>query len=148
MVKPSGMRVRLTVRAAGVLAAAFILAGCDGTNLFEGEVAEAAPEITALSVPASVETGATFTATATAKASRGIKFIEMRVSGAATDSIRTQFDGTTQTGTTSLLVTASSAFGSQVVINAFVQDINGRNSGVRSATVTVNPVSTGSKPLN
>lgn len=138
-----GMRGVLTARAAGVLAAVVMLAGCEGANLFVGEVAEEAPEISTLAVPASVETGETFTIQATGVASRGVKFIEVRVSGAATDSIRAQFDGTRQTQTVTLPVTASSALGSQVVVDAFVQDINGRNSGIRRATVTVNSVSTG-----
>lgn len=143
-----GRRSLLTARAAGVLAAVVIIGACEGSNLFVGEVAEEAPEITTLLVPASVETGETFTIQATGVASRGVRFIEVRVSGAASDSVRAQFDGTRQTETVTLPVTASSALGSQVVVDAFVQDINGRNSGLRRATVTVNAVSTGSAASN
>lgn len=143
MMRSSGMRSRRIMRAAGLLVAAFMIAGCEGSNLFEGEVAEEAPEITSLTVPSSVDTGETFTVQATATASRGVKFIEVRVSGAATDSIRQQFDGTAQTRSVSLPVTASSALGSTVTVSAYVQDMNGRNSAIRSASVTVNPVTTG-----
>ena len=144
----AGRRALPTARAAGVLAAVAVIAACEGSNLFVGEVAEEAPEISTLLVPASVETGETFTIQATGVASRGVKFIEVRVSGAATDSVRAQFDGTRSTETVTLPVTASAALGSQVVVDAFVQDLNGRNSGTRRATVTVTSVSTGTAGSN
>jgi hypothetical protein len=133
---------------ARVLAAVLLIGGCEGSNLFEGEVAQESPEITSLSAPVSVNSAETFNVQVAARAQQGVRFIEVRVSGAATDSIRTEFAGTNQTESTSLNVTASSAFGSQVVIEAFVQDVNGLSSPTRRATVSVNPVSAGPAPAN
>jgi hypothetical protein len=133
---------------AGALAAVLLIAACEGSNLFEGEVAEEAPEITALTAPSSVDSGEPFVVQVTGRASRNVRFIEMRVSGAATDSVREQFGGQNQTETLSRSITASSAIGSQVVIDAFVQDVNGRNSSNRRATVTVNAAGTGAGSSN
>ena len=135
-------RARLLLSAVAIAAIAAVGQGCDGSNLFEGEVSEEGPEITSLVVPGSVETGEEFDVQVTATAPRGVQFIEVRVSGAATDSIRENFDGE-QVAFLSFPLTASSALGSQVTVRAFVRDTNGRDSSLRSATVTVNPVSTG-----
>ncbi|MBR9990217.1 MAG: hypothetical protein KFH98_10695 [Gemmatimonadetes bacterium] len=141
-------RGRLLRGAAGVLAAALIVTGCEGSNLFEGEVAEEGPAISSLSVPGSAASGSTFNVQVTATAPRGVRFIEVRVSGAATDSIRDEFDGDRQVESTSLSVTASSAILSQVSIEAFVQDINGRNSPIRRATVNITGTGTSSAQPN
>lgn len=147
MTRSSGIR-GLTARAAGVLAAALLVAGCEGSNLFEGEVAEEGPEITSLAAPTSVASGEPFTVTATATAPRGVRFVEIRVSGAATDSIRDVFTDVAQTRVVSLQVAGSSALGAQIFIDALVGDVNGRQSPVRRATVSVTAAGTGAPPSN
>jgi hypothetical protein len=144
MAKHGGIRsrARLLLSAVAVMAAAALLPACDGGNLFEGEVTEEGPTITTLSVPQSIATGEEFDVEVTATAPRGVQFIEVVVTGAATDSVRANFDGE-QVAFLSFPVTASSALGSQITVRAFVRDINGRPSSVRSETITVTGVTTG-----
>jgi hypothetical protein len=128
---------RMLPRAAGVLAAVLLIGACEGSNLFEGSVTGESPEITTLAVPGSVSSGESFSVQVTGRAPRGVRFIEVRVSGAATDSIRDVFDGNNLTEFTSVDVIPTLAAGSQVLVEAYVQDSNGRNSPVREATVIV-----------
>lgn len=138
MKQDRSFRTRLPSGAAGLLAVTLLAGGCEGSNLFVGEVGEEAPQITTLSVPASVDSGESFDVQVIGTAPRGVSFIEVRVSGAATDTVRRDFDGTGQTEAAFVPVIPSFALGSQVVVDAFVQDVNGRNSPTRRATVTVN----------
>jgi hypothetical protein len=133
-IRARGRMLRYTAMA---LAAVVVIAGCEGSNLFEGEVAEEGPSISSLIAPTSRASGEAFTVQVTAIAPRGVQFIEIRVSGAATDSIRDEFDGTREIESTSLSVIGSSAAGSQVSIEAFVRDMNGRNSPIERRTVTI-----------
>jgi hypothetical protein len=139
-------RTRLGRAAAGLLSLTLLAAGCEGSNLFVGEVGEEPPQITTLTAPSSVDSGEEFDVQVVGTAPRGVRFIEVRVSGAATDSIRDEFTGTDETEFTFISITPSSAIGSQVVIDAFVQDVNGRSSSTRRVTVAVSPVTSGSRP--
>ena len=130
-------RTRLVRAATGLFALTLLTVGCEGSNLFEGEVAEEGPEVAALSVPGTVTSGETFDVLVTGTAPRGVRFIEVRVSGAATDSVRTEYDGLGQTEFALVPVTPAFALGSTVTVDVFVQDVNGRNSPVRRATVGV-----------
>ena len=130
-------RTRLVRAAAGLFVLTLLAGGCEGSNLFEGEVAEAGPQVTALSAPGTVASGETFDVLVTGTAPRGVQFIEVRVSGAATDTVRTTYDGTNQTEFAAVPVTPTFALGSTVTVDAFVRDVNGRDSPVRRATVSV-----------
>ena len=130
-------RTRLMRAAAGLFALTLLTGGCEGSNLFEGEVAEEAPKVAALSVPGTVASGETFDVLVTGTAPRGVAFIEVQVSGAATDTVRQEYDGTSQTEFALVPVTPAFALGSTVTVDVFVSDVNGRNSPVRRATVNV-----------
>jgi hypothetical protein len=140
----SGVR-GLAGRAAGVLAAALLLAGCEGANLFEGEVAESGPQVE-LEVDSPVESGEQFSVSVTATAPRGLRFIEVTVVGDPTGSQRfDDYDGTTQVETETFSVTATSA--STMTIQAVAQDVNGQNA-TDSRTIQVNQATTGGPPSN
>jgi len=143
MVSRSGTRsrARLLLSAVAFTAAAALLQGCDGSNLFEGEVTEEGPELTMV-VPNSVVAGEEFDVDITATAPRGIKFIDVQVTGGATLSIRDDdFDGE-ELGFLSVPVTASSGLGA-VTVHAFVEDMNGRRSSTVTRTITVTTGTTG-----
>jgi hypothetical protein len=142
MVSVSGTRGRLTARAAGVLAAAVLIAGCEGSNLFEGEVAEEPPRVE-LTVPTTVESGATFSVTVTATAPRGVRLIDVTVVGDPTGSrVFDDYPGTTQQEIETFSLTASSS-SATMTIEAFVQDVNSRNSATARATIQVTSPTTG-----
>lgn len=133
---------RLTARAAGVLAAALLIGGCDGSNLFEGEVAEEAPSVE-LTVPSTVESGETFSVTVTATAPRGVQLISVTVVGDPTGSrVFDDYDGTTQQEIETFTLTASGT-SATITIEAFVRDVNARNSATDRATVQVTSPTTG-----
>ncbi|HEX2165884.1 MAG TPA: hypothetical protein VHG09_01480 [Longimicrobiales bacterium] len=145
MVRSSGIRGRLAVRAAAAFAAAVLVAGCEGGNLFEGEVAEEGPRIE-LTVPTSVEEGETFTVTVRATAPRGVQFIDVTVVGDPTGGQRfDDYDGISQVEIETVSLTASST-SSTMTIEAFVQDVNGRNSATERATIQVTAPTTGGAP--
>jgi predicted thioesterase len=124
---------------AGLFTLVFLAGACDGANLFEGEVAEAAPEVTVFA-PSSVDAGDSFNVQVTGTSPRGVSFIEVRLAGAAQDTVREEFSGTSMSESMSVSVTPSSALGSQVTVTAYVQDVNGRNSPFQSRTVAVNVI--------
>lgn len=143
MVRRSGTRsrARLLLSAVAFTAAVTLVQGCDGSNLFEGEVTEQGPAITMV-VPNSVAAGEEFDVDITATAPRGIRFIDVQVTGGATLSIRdNDFDGE-ELGFLSVPVVASAGLG-QVTIQAFVEDTDGRQSSRVTRTVTVTSATTG-----
>lgn len=141
----SGIR-GLDRRATGVLAAALLVAGCEGANLFEGEVAEAGPQIE-LNAASPVESGEQFSVTVTATAPRGLRFIDVTVVGDPTGSQRfDDYDGITQAETETFSVTASTS-ASTMTIQAVAQDVNGQNA-TDSRTIQVNQATTGGPPSN
>src|SRR5690606_19885753 len=88
-------RALRSVRAvACMLAAATLLAACDGSNLFEGNVAEDPPRITAISAPAEVTTPDTFDIDIFASAPRGVALVEVEFSGAFVLADEFDFKGT------------------------------------------------------
>jgi len=128
------MRVRAGLAAA--TAALALIAACEGSNLFTGEVSNQGPSIQ-LQAPTSVQSGSQFTVVAAANAPDGIDFIEIRASGAATDSLRQEFTGTT--AVLSLPLIASVGLGATVQVVAFVQDEAGRRSPNAVRTINVTP---------
>ncbi|MGH7449685.1 MAG: hypothetical protein ACRELT_19075 [Longimicrobiales bacterium] len=121
-----------------VLAGVLLMSACEGSNLFVGEVTEDAPRVTSLTGPASVNAGAVLTVQVAGTAPRGVRIIEVRFSGAAVDTVTVDFPTSNTSASTSAEVTVGQGTGSQVFVNAFVQDINGRNSAIVSIAVAVN----------
>lgn len=141
-IRVHGRRARARWSAAGVLAVVMLVGACEGSNLFEGEVSEDPPRLTVLSVPQTVDAGGPLTVAVSGTAPRGVDFIEVRFAGAAVDTVTVPFDGlnTSVSGSASTSVDGA---GTQVVVTAFVVDVNGSTSQVESETVTVIPTTPG-----
>jgi hypothetical protein len=69
-----------------------------------------------------------------------MRFIEVRFSGAAIDTVRDEFGGSNpvQDNTFASVTVGQGGAGSQVIVTAFVQDTNGTNSQFSTTTVAVN----------
>jgi hypothetical protein len=132
---------RLVRAAAGAGAIALFAGACEGSNLFEGEVADEPPRITGLVAPAFVDVGSTLTVDVTAVAQRGVSFVEIRYTGAATDTDRIGFDGTDAAVLASSVLTLLQAADSLLFIEAVVEDVGGRISAAVRDTVRVRPSS-------
>jgi hypothetical protein len=146
-IRDHGRRVRARWSAAGILAGVLLIGACEGSNLFEGEVTEDPPRVTSLTVPTSVDAGALLTVQVTGTAPRGLSFIEVRFAGAAVDTVTESFSGLDTAETMSASTTVD-GIGTQVVVTAFVQDVNGSNSQLESRTVTVNTTTPGPPQSN
>jgi hypothetical protein len=138
-----GRRARARWSAAGVIAVVLLVGACEGSNLFEGQVAEESPRVT-LEAPDSVTAGALLTVQVTGTAPRGVSLIEVRFTGAAVDTVPIPFSGTNTTESAPATVTVGQSTGSaQITVTAFVQDVNGSNSQFESETVGVRAATPG-----
>lgn len=139
-IRALGRRALARWSATGVIAGVLLIGACEGSNLFVGGVADDPPRVTSLMAPSSVDAGAVLTVQVAGSAPRGMRFIEVRFSGAAVDTVRDDFNGANPvTDNTSASVTVQGGTaGSQVNVTAFVQDTNGTNSQFETRVVTVN----------
>jgi hypothetical protein len=148
-IRAHGRRALARWSATGVIAGVLLIGACEGSNLFEGGVADDPPRVTSLTVPTSVDAGEVLNVQVSGSAPRGIRFIEVRFSGAATDTVRDDFNGSNpSTGNTTASVTVGQSGTGSVMVTAFVQDTNGTNSQFETRTVTVNPTLPGAPQDN
>jgi hypothetical protein len=126
-------------RTAAVLVAAGLLfaGGCEGSNLFEGNVADEPPRITDLSAPSSVANGTVLAVSVTATSRRGITLVEVRYTGALNDTDMIGFDGTDEIVVTSSTLDILSPADSLLFIEAIAEDVGGGRSASRRDTVRI-----------
>jgi hypothetical protein len=147
-IRDHGRRVRARWSTAGILAGVLLIGACEGSNLFEGGVAEDPPQVSAMTVPTSVDAGALLTVQVTGTAARGVGTIEVRFTGAAVDTVTESFSGLNIVETMSASATVSGGVGTTVNVTAFVRDINGTNSQFENRTVAVNATTPGAPQSN
>lgn len=127
---------------AAVLAAAVAVAGCEGSNLFEGEelVTTEIPLIT-IDAPTSANTGADIDVSVTATSSVGITSIDLSfVLGFEIDTDTVEFDPPeTIAGVDGTLTIPLEAADSLLVIHARAIQVGGRASRPTADTVRINP---------
>ena len=147
-IRDHGRRVRARWSPAGILAGLLLIGACEGSNLFEGGVAENPPRVTSITVPTSVDAGALLTVQVTGTAARGVGAIEVRFTGAAVDTVTEGFSGLNTAETMTASVTVSGGVGTTVNVRAFVTDVNGTNSQFENRDVTVNASTPGAPRSN
>lgn len=147
-IRDHGQRVRARWSSAAVLAGVMLIGACEGSNLFEGGVAEDPPRVTSLTAPTSVDAGELLTVQVTGTAARGVGAIEVRFTGAAVDTVTEGFSGLNTTETMSADVTVSGGVGTTVTVTAFVEDVNGTTSQFVTRSVTVNASTPGAPQSN
>lgn len=123
--------------AAALFGVALLVGGCEGSNLFEGNVADDPPRITALTAPASVDNGAQLTVSATATSRRGVTLVEIRYTGALNDTDRIGYDGSDETVTAVSTIDILTPADSLLFIEAFAEDVGGARSASRRDTVRI-----------
>lgn len=147
-IRDHGRRVHARWSAAAILVGVLLSGACEGSNLFEGGVAEDPPRVTSLTAPTSVDAGALLTVQVTGTAARGVGAIEVRFTGAAVDTVTEGFSGLNTAESMSASATVSGGVGSTVTVTAFVEDVNGTSSQFVTRTVTVNASTPGAPQSN
>ena len=130
-------RPGLPKAAAALLAAGLLAGGCEGSNLFEGNVSDEPPRVTALTVPATVAVGDQLTVGVTATARRGVKLIEIHYTGALNDTDLIGFNGTSEIVSTSSTLDILTPADSLLYIEAIAEDVGGRRSASSRDTVRI-----------
>jgi len=134
-------RIRSLLRgAAATLAAAFVLAGCEGDNLFEGgSVSQGPPRVTSIDVPGTVTEGNTITVRASVQASRGLTSVQLDASGATDASVSQEVDGapTEPTVVEIPLTLPAVVVDTTLTIRIVAVDRTGRVSETQTRTVAV-----------
>ena len=135
-------RVRTLAAAAAVLTAAVVAAGCEGSNLFEGEepVSSEIPVIT-IDAPNSATAGTDIDIGVTATSSVGITSIDLRfVIGFEIDTDTIDFNPPeTIAGVDGTLTIPPQVSDSLLVIHARAIQVGGRTSRPTADTVRINP---------
>jgi hypothetical protein len=126
-------------RTATVLVAAGLLlaGGCEGSNLFEGNVADDPPRVTALTAPATVANGTQLSVSVTATARRGVTLVEIRDTGALSDTDLIGYNGTEETVTTVSTLDILTPLDSLIFIEAYAEGVGGGRSAARRDTVRI-----------
>lgn len=121
------------------IALAAVLAACEGSNLFEGQVVVDAPEILSVTAPNSVDVPADFDITATAIAPGGMDRVVFVYSALPIDPDTVEFNGETNqvnaTVNVQVPVLAADTF---LIVSVTARDIGGRVSPAFLDTVFVN----------